>query len=189
MRCQWLMGKCDLAKEAAQKVVALEKISDDVKAEAHLIIGKCYSEVQYYDMAIKEFLNVTYLTTSEKNAEAKYNIAYIQFLSEQYKESQKTVFELISQEPSYEFWVGKGFILLSDDYLGLKDVFNAKYALQKLVDKSTNIELVAIAKEKLNRIADMEKAEQDKKLEKKPEDLNIQFKPDNPKDSSLYKQE
>src|ERR1035437_1642559 len=189
MRCQWLLGNYDLAKESAQKVLALEKISNEIKSEAHLIIGKCYSEVKYYDMAIKEFLNVTYLTTSEKNAEAKYNIAYIQFLSEQYKESQKTVFELISQDPSYEYWVGKGFILLSDDYLGLKDIFNAKYALQKLIDKSTSAELVAIAKEKLNRIAEIEKAEQDKKQQKKTEDLNIQFKPDNPKDSSLYKQE
>jgi tetratricopeptide (TPR) repeat protein len=189
MRCQWLLGNFDLAKEAAQKVVALEKISNDIKAEAHLIIGKCFSEIKYYDMATKEFLNVTYLTTSEKNAEAKYNIAYIQFLNEQFKESQKTVFELINQEPSYEYWVGKGFILLSDDYLGLKDNFNAKYALQRLVDKSKNTELVAVANEKLNKISEMEKAEQDKKQQKKTEDLNIQFKPDNPKDSTLYKQD
>ena len=190
MRCQWLLGNYDLAKEAAQKVVALEKISNDIQAEAHLIIGKCYSEAKYYDMATKEFLNVTYLTKSEKNAEAKFNIANNQFLTEQYKESQKTVFELISQEPSYEYWVGKGFILLADDYLGLKDSFNAKYALQKLIDsKSTNAVLVAIAKDKLSKIAELEKAEQDKKLQKKTEDMNIQFKPENPKDSTLYKEQ
>ncbi|MBI4946570.1 MAG: tetratricopeptide repeat protein [Bacteroidetes bacterium] len=189
MRCQWLLANYDSAKMAAQKVTTLEKVSNDIKAEAHLIIGKCYSEIKYYDMATKEFLNVTYLTTSEKNAEAKYNIAYVQFLNEQYKESQKTVFELISQEPSYEYWVGKGFILLSDDYAGLKDFFNAKYALQKLIDKSSNAEFIAVAKEKLNKIAELEKAEQDKKQQKKTEDLNIQFTPENPKDSTLYKQE
>ena len=112
-------------------------------------------------------------------------------MTEQYKESQKTVFELINQEPGYEYWIGKGFILLSDDYVAMKDNFNAKYALQALIDKSKNEELIAVAKEKLNKINDVEekaKAELDKKKEKKT-DTEIQFKPDNPKDSTLYKGE
>jgi len=35
----------------------------------------------------------------------------------------------------------------------------------------------------------MEKVEEEKRSQKKTEDLNIQFTPDNPKDSTLYKQE
>ena len=85
--------------------------------------------------------------------------------------------------------MGKGYILLSDNYLALKDNFNAKYALQSFIGKSTNAELVAVAKEKLSRIEEIEKAEKDSKLQKKSEDVNIQFNPDNPKDSTLYKQE
>ena len=191
MRCQWLIGNFDLANEAAKKVIELEKISNEVKCEAHLIIGKNYSEIKQYDLATKELIRVTYLTTSEKNAEAKYYIAYIQFLTEQYKESQKTVFELIDQNPGYDYWIGKGFILLSDDYVAMKDNFNAKYALQAVIDKSTNAELIAVAKEKLNKINEQEasaKAEEEMKKEKKSE-TEIQFTPDNPKDSSLYKED
>lgn len=188
MRCQWVLGNFNLANEAAKKILDLEKIPDEIKCEAHLIIGKNYSEIKYYDLAIKEFLSVTYLTMSEKNAEAKYNIAYIQFLSEQYKESQKTIFELINQQPSYDYWIGKGFILLSDNYVSMHDLFNAKYTLQALIDKSANAELVAVAKEKLNKINEAEanaKAQEELKKEKKSE-TEIQF---SPKDSTLYKED
>jgi TolA-binding protein len=189
MRCQWLLGNYDLAVEAAQRVIALDKISNEIKAEAHLILAKSAMEKQNYDLAVSEFMIIPSLTTSEKSAEAKYNLGYIQMLQGQYKESQKTVFELLSQDPGYEYWMGKGYILLSDDYVSLKDNFNAKYALKSFIDKSTSTELTAVAKEKLSRIEEMEKAEAEKKLKKQTDDLNIQFKPDNPKDSTLYKQE
>ncbi len=189
MRCHWLLGNYDLAAETAQKVIALDKISNEVKAEAHLIIAKSALEKQNYDLATSEFMGVTTLTTSERSAEAKYNLAYIQFQKGEYKESQKTVFDLLNQDPGYEYWMGKGYILLSDDYVYLKDNFNAKYALTSFIDKSTNTELVAVAKEKLSRIEEMEKVEAEKKQQKKTEDLNIQFQPDNPKDSVLYKKE
>jgi len=188
MRCHWSLGNYDLATEAAQKVIGLDKISGDVKAEAHLIIAKSAVEKQNYDLAMSEFSTVVSLTTSEKSAEAKYNIAYIQFQKEQYKESQKSVFALLNQDPAYEYWMGKGYILLSDDYLALKDNFNAKFALQSFIGKSTNAELVAVAKEKLSRIEEMERLEKEKKLQNKSDDVNILFTPENPKDSTLYKQ-
>ncbi len=70
----------------------------------------------------------------------------------------------------------------------MKDNFNAKYALQALIDKSSNAELIAVAKEKMNRINEAEanaKAEEEMKKEKKSE-TEIQF---SPKDSTLYKED
>lgn len=191
MRCQWLLGNYDMAHEAARKLLALEKVPNEVKAEAHLIIGKNYSEGKQFELAEKEFMEVMNLTKSEKSGEAKYLIGYNHFLAEKYKESQKIIFELINQEPAYDYWIGKGFILLSDNYLALKDNFNAKYALQALIDKSTNAELLAVAKEKLNRIHEIEakaKAEEELKKQQKTA-TEIQFVPDNPKDSTLYKEQ
>lgn len=189
MRCQWMLGSYDAAVAAAQKVLTLDKISAEVKSEAHLLIGKSALENQNMDQAASEFSTIIQLTTSEKSAEARYNLAYIQYLKGLYKESQKIAFELLNQDPGYEYWMGKGYLLLSDNYVALKDNFNAKYALQSFIDKSANPELVTVAKEKLNRIVEMEKVEEEKKLQKKTEDLNIQFTPDNPKDTTLYKQD
>jgi len=189
MRCHWVLGNYDQAVEAARTVITLDKISDEIKSEAHLIIGKSALEKQDLDLAASEFSIITLLTTSEKNAEARYSMAYIQYLKGQYKESQKSAFELLNQNPGYEYWMGKGYLLVSDNYVALKDNFNAKYALQSFIDKSENTELVAVAKEKLNRINEMELLEKQKKEQRKTEDVNIQFKTDSPKDSTLYKQE
>lgn len=189
MRCHWALGNYDQAVESAQKVLTLEKISSEVKSEAHLIIGKSALEKQNFELASSEFSTITQLTNSEKSAEARYSIAYILFQKGMYKESQKTAFDLLNQDPGYEYWMGKGYLLISDNYVALGDNFNAKYALQAYIDKSANTELVAVAKEKLSRIVEMEKVEQEKKLKKESENLNIQFTPDNPKDSTLYKQE
>jgi TolA-binding protein len=189
MRCQWSIGNYDLATEAALRVISLDKIPNEVKAEAHLIVAKSAIGKQNYDLATSEFFIIVPLTKSEKSAEAKYSIAYIQFQKGQYKESQKSIFDLLNQGQNYEYWMGKGYILLSDSYLALKDNFNAKYTLQSFIGKSTNTELIAVAKEKLSRIEEIERAEKDSKLQKKTEDVNIQFKSDNPKDSTLYKQE
>jgi tetratricopeptide (TPR) repeat protein len=191
MRCQWILNNFDLASEAAKRVLTLDKITNEIKAEAHLILGKSAIEKQNYDLAVSELSSIPSLTTSEKNAEAKYYFAYVQFLQAQYKESQKSVFELINQDPSYDYWVGKGFILLSDNYAAMNDLFNAKFALEKLIEKSSSAELIAVAKEKLNKIKEAEekaKAEAEAKKEKKS-DMQIQFKQDNPKDSVLYKEE
>lgn len=190
MRCHWLLGNYDMAHHAAKKLLTFEKTSNELKAEARLIIGKNYSEGKQYDLAEKEFMEVITLTKSEKSAEAKYLIGYNYFLAEKYKESQKTIFELINQEPSYDYWIGKGFILLSDNYAAQKDYFNAKYALQALIEKTTNSELLMVAKEKLNRINELDartKAEEELKKQQKPT-TELRFVPDNPKDSTLYKE-
>lgn len=189
MRCRFLLKNYDDAIVAAQQVLQIEKISSETKAECHLLIGKSAAEKQDFDLAMSSFSNVSAFTTSEKSAEAKYLTGYIQFVKGNHKESQKTIFELINQQPGYDYWIGKGFILLADNYSALNDFFNAKYALQSLIDKSANAELVMVAKEKLNRIIEMEKLEEEKKELKKTEETQIPFLPDNPKDTTLYKEE
>lgn len=191
MRCFWLLGQFEQAAASAQNVLLIEKITAELQAEARLIIGKAAIERQDYDRATSELNPVVTLTKSEKSAEAKYHLAYVQFLRQQYKESQKSIFELINQDPGYDYWIGKGFILLSDNYVGMNDLFNARFALEKLIEKSASPELTAVAREKLVKIKEMEdkaKAEEEKKKQKLNE-TQIQITPDNPKDSVLYKEE
>ncbi|HNO70177.1 MAG TPA: tetratricopeptide repeat protein [Bacteroidia bacterium] len=191
MRCNQELKNYEAAAESAKKVLILEKISNEVKAEAHVIIGKAAIEKASYDEAITEFSSVPALTRSEKSAEALYHIAYVLYLKSQYKDSQKKIFELINHDPSYDYWMGKGFILLSDNYVGQNDLFNAKFALEKLIEKSKSEELLTIAKEKLNKINETDNAvkmEEERKREKNKE-IQIQFPATNPKDSLLYKTE
>ena len=54
---------------------------------------------------------------------------------------------------SYDYWVAKSVILLSDNYLALKDKLNAKSTLLSIIDNyEGKDEIVATAKEKLAKI-------------------------------------
>ena len=75
-----------------------------------------------------------------------------------YKASQNKCFDVINQVPSYDYWIGKSFLLLADNYIALKDTFQAKHTLQSLIDNfesdpSDAEEIKAIATTKLNEIS------------------------------------
>ena len=86
-------------------------------------------------------------------AEAKYNLAALQYAKGDYKASQKICFDLINNMPNYDYWVAKSFILLADNYLALKDKLQARSTLLSIIDGyEGKDEIVAIAKEKLAKI-------------------------------------
>ena len=99
----------------------------------------------------------------------KYNIAFIQYRQGNYDESEKLVFELINQVPSYDYWIAKGFILLADDYMKAGNTFQAKQTLQSIIDNYEGAELKKVAQDKLNEILEKEKIEEQKKAQKEIE--------------------
>jgi hypothetical protein len=60
---------------------------------------------------------------------------------------------LINNLPSFDYWVAKSFILLADNYLALKDEFQAKSTLQSVLDNYTgDDDILPTAKEKLDAL-------------------------------------
>ena len=53
--------------------------------------------------------------------------------------AEKTAFEVIKKQSSYEYWVTKSYVLLGDIYMAQKDNFNA-IATYKSVAENANIE-------------------------------------------------
>ncbi len=139
------------------KYVQLTKESDKASEEdinsVDLYAGKAYLLKADTAAAQKAFTNVVSKTKTLAAAEAKYNVAAIQYAKHDYKGSQKTCFDLINNMASYEYWVGKSFILLADNYLALKDKLQAKSTLLSIIDNyEGKDEIVATAKEKLEKI-------------------------------------
>jgi len=157
MRCLFLIKSYTKAIEAAQKLVAQEKIDENLIMEAHLTTGKSYFELSNISYAQAEFLAVTRMGDNEMKAEAKYYLALIQYNMGNYKESEKIIFEIINQMPSYEYWIARSFILLADNLVKMDNVFQAKHTLQSIIDNYEGLDLVQIAFEKLNKINEEEK--------------------------------
>jgi TolA-binding protein len=130
-----------------------DKTSEEEKHSADLYAGKAYLLKADTTQAVKAFTEVVNNTKTLAAAEAKYNLAEIQYMKKDFKASQKTCFDLINNMPSYDYWVAKSFILLADNYLALDDKLQAKSTLLSLIDNyEGKDEIVATAKEKLENI-------------------------------------
>ncbi|MBK9317834.1 MAG: hypothetical protein IPM91_02635 [Bacteroidetes bacterium] len=100
-----------------------------------------------------------------------------------FKASQKKCYDVANQVPSYDFWIGKSFILLADNYIALVDTFQAKATLQSILenyekDPADPEDIKAMAQEKLDDLLLIE-MNQMKKPEEQPEpetDLNKEEK-------------
>ena len=147
------LGMADDMMKYADLIKNSDKASEEEKNSSDLFIGKAYLVKADTVQAIKSFNNVIAKTKTLAAAEAKYNIAAIQYAKGDYKNSQKTCFDLINNMPSYDYWVAKSFILLSDNYLALKDKLQAKSTLLSIIDNyEGKDDIVPTAKEKLAKI-------------------------------------
>ncbi|TDG36307.1 tetratricopeptide repeat protein [Pedobacter changchengzhani] len=138
----------------AQLTKESEKASEEEKNSSGLFAGKAYLLKGDTTTAIKEFRYVVSVTKTIAAAEAKYNLALLEYTKGDYKTSQKTCFDLINNMPSYDYWVAKSFILLSDNYVALKDNLQAKSTLLSIIDNYGNKtdDIIATAKQKLEKL-------------------------------------
>ncbi len=138
-----------------------EKSSQEDKFKTGLYAGLAYLQKGDTTTAVKEFNYTVTNTKTIAAAEAKYNIARVEYLKGHYKASQKTCFDLVKDLPNYDYWVTKTFILLADNYLGLKDTFQAKATLQSVIDNyKGDDDILPTAKQKLERLSPQDKTEQ-----------------------------
>jgi hypothetical protein len=96
-------------------------------------------------------------------AEALYNRAYIHLMDKKIALSRADVYRLNDDFSAYEYWVVKGFIILSDIYMLEDDLFQAKATLQSIIDNYFNEEdgLLAICKDKIATIEQLENSVMD----------------------------
>jgi TolA-binding protein len=131
-----------------------DKTSQEDKFKTGLYAGLAYLLNGDTTSAVNEFDYTVSNTKTVAAAEAKYNIAHIEYLKHEYKTSQKTCFDLVKDMPNYDYWVAKTYILLADDYVGLKDTFQAKATLQSIIDNyKGNDDILSTAQQKLDIIS------------------------------------
>ena len=185
MRCNFYLKKYDATIGSADTVLQTPQLDKQVYAEADLLKGRSFFEKQVYDSSEENFKRVPPLTNSEMEAEAKYSMAYISYLDGQIPASEKTVFDLVNQEPSYPFWMAKALILLSDDYVAANDNFQAKQTLNTVIENASDTTNVNTAKRRLDMIQDKEKNSMPKPIQ---QDMTIPFSNDSIKYKDLFKQ-
>jgi TolA-binding protein len=152
--CYAQMKMPDDALKYAKLVRDYEKSSQEDKFKTGLYSGIAYLQKGDTTSAVKEFEYTVTNTKTIAAAEAKYNIANIEYQKGRYKASQKTCFDLVKELPNYDYWVAKTYILLADDYVAMKDNFQAKATLQSIIDNyKGNDDILPTANQKLDKLS------------------------------------
>lgn len=141
--------------------------------EAHLILAKSAMEQDDYNLAMKEF-TIASSSSNKYGAQAKFYVGYILYLRGEHDLCETEVFSLIKNFPSYGYWIGKGLILLGDNYIAKEDLFQAKVSFQNVIDNSTYPELVSTAKEKRDIIIQQEESVKSK-MTNEEEEVDVDF--------------
>ena len=153
MRALREMGRPREAAMAAEKVETNIDATADLKAEAGLLVAAMLLEDANYDAAYDRYRTVSQASTNRFGAEAKFHQAYVRYLQGRHRDAEKEIFELVQRYPSHDHWKARAFILLGDVYVQLKELFQAKATLQSVIDNSTDPELVAQARRRLDAIS------------------------------------
>lgn len=149
----------------AKQILEEGQVALNAKNEALLLIGKSYLALNEITQA-RDYLDQTVESAKDENgAEALYLIAELLYSTELYQESIDKLFELNSNFSIYEFWLGKSFLLIADNYLAIGEDFQAKATLQSVIDNSPVEEIVDQAEMRLlileEKVREMENTELD----------------------------
>jgi len=151
MRLSQQIGDKTTAINYAKKLAESDKVGDDLKQEARIIVARSLFDAGDEDEAMIEF-NKLRKSNSEIGAESRYYIAQIHHNKGDYKRCEKAVFDLADEMPSYDYWLAKGFILLADNYVKLGNIFQAKRTLESVIENHEGEELRELAKKRLESI-------------------------------------
>jgi len=174
MRCLKHTERYMQAVNAAANVIQTDKVPGNVVQEAYVVKGNSYMELNRHDEAKESFTAAARIASNEMSAEAKYNLALIEFRKGNYNKCEELIFEYVNHITSYEYWLAKMFILLADNYSQTGDVFQAKHTLQSIIDNYDGDELLTVARERLRDIEKQEETRQEI-LKKEDDSFEIDF--------------
>jgi TolA-binding protein len=156
MRCNFLLRNYAASILAANTVLKSENVNSDQINEAHFLLAQSYFSTDQLGKSLQEFKISEQLATNEIGAESNFMIAQILYNQKNYDEAEKTILDLSNKYAYYDYWVAKGFILLSDVYVASDNIFQAKQTLQSIIENYEGQDLVEIAKQKLKKINEQE---------------------------------
>lgn len=156
MRCDWFTNSYDSILVSSKNVLALENVDQAIAKEAQKYQARVYINNQDWNNAEAVLNLLKEYKASQESAEAQYYLAFIAYQRQQYDTAEAMAYKVIQQEPSYEFWVVKAFILSSDIFVKNGNLIQAKATLESIVNNySGDEDILQQAKDKLLIVEDL----------------------------------
>ncbi|GAB3338198.1 tetratricopeptide repeat protein [Larkinella ripae] len=152
MDTYYATGNNDSTQVMAREVLSMGNVVPGAQNRAQLMLGKVAYAKGDFKQATTEFEKTITLAKDEQGAEANYWIADILFRTKKHKESIDALLRFNSDFAQYDYWKGKGFILVADNNVAQNEVAQAKAVLNSIIENAENEEIIAEAKQKLAAI-------------------------------------
>ena len=157
MRSAYRIDKKDETLRFANRIQAHPDASNDNKLAADYFLAQILYEEGRYDEALPHLNRLSKQSQDEFAAEARYLIAAAYLNRNELDIAEQMCRLAIKENANYPYWVANSIILLSDVLVKKGDAFNAKAALEAVIENFTeDPELVALANKKLKAIKEAE---------------------------------
>ena len=149
IECQYQLGRYDSVSLLCNELLKKENLAADVSNKVSLYAAKVYVGKGEYEKAIDELLNTVNNAQDINGAEAQYLVGEVFYKQGKNNESLSALFELKSRFAAYPKWYNKGFLLMADNYVAMKEIFQAQATLKSIIENAKDKETVAGAKSRL----------------------------------------
>ncbi|KAA9325241.1 tetratricopeptide repeat protein [Adhaeribacter soli] len=153
IKSYYLAGDYENTKKTANDLLKQGNAALNATNSAMLYLGKASYAQGKLDEALTQ-LNNAITATDENGAEAQFLISEILFKQKRYKESTDAAYKVSSNYGNYEYWLGRAFIVIADNYAAQGETFQAKATLNSVIENSPFKEVKEIAQAHL---ADIDK--------------------------------
>lgn len=170
-RCYFELKEHDELISASNDLLATSKVNEFEKREVYYKRAKALLALNKDKLAKPDLQILAREVQSKEGAEARFLLAELLYRTKKTGEAEKIINEFIEMNSPHYYWLGKSFILLSDVYIVKKDVFQARYTLQSIIDNYgvKDDGIVDTARLKLDLIVEEKKpVEEIKNKEAKP---------------------
>lgn len=156
VKAYYELGKYDTVMYYCNNLINQTNNPIFVQNTATLYAGKTSYIRKDYAMAIDYFLSMINTAKDENGAESQYLLAEIFYKQNNYSQSLETLYNLTANFLNYPKWTNKAYLLIADNFVARKEVFQAKATLNSIIEKSKDAEFVKSAQNKLKEIEQLE---------------------------------
>ncbi len=156
LRSAYRIGNTQAVYDLAGRVANSGNATQAQKATANFYLGKIAFDRREYANALKALNETIRMSDNEQTAEARYLKAAIYYQQRDLNTAQQLTMEANKESSAYPYWVAKSVMLLSDILRDKNDLYNARAALEALLENyNEDQQLVAEAKQKLAQLNQM----------------------------------
>jgi tetratricopeptide (TPR) repeat protein len=136
----------------AERLMTLDGIIPESTPKALLVKAKSQREMNQKAQAELTLQSLVKDHKTIQGAEGLYLLALSYQEKGDFNKSNDSIFDFSGPFADYDFWYGKMFLLLADNYQKTGEDFQAKATLESIVAQSTNAEVKAEAEAKLKTL-------------------------------------